>query len=108
ICSLGRIVLSVASSGIASLLMPGGWTAHLGFRIHMELNNESCCGIDVVSDLADLIRATDLIIWDEAPLQHRHAFEAVDRTFHDICRLHNPNADNQVFDRKVVVLGGDF
>ncbi|GKC60962.1 ATP-dependent DNA helicase PIF1-like protein, partial [Tanacetum coccineum] len=108
ICSLGRIVLSVASSGIASLLMPGGWTAHLGFRIHMELNNESCCGIDVVSDLADLIRATDLIIWDEAPLQHRHAFEAVDRTFHDICRLHNPNADNQVFGRKVVVLGGDF
>ncbi|GKC13346.1 ATP-dependent DNA helicase PIF1-like protein, partial [Tanacetum coccineum] len=106
--SLGRIVLSVASSGIASLLLPGGRTAHSRFRIPMELDNESCCGIDVVSDLADLIRAADLIIWDEAPLQHRHAFEAVDRTFRDICRFDNPNADNQVFGRKVVVLGGDF
>ncbi|GJU54587.1 putative DNA helicase [Tanacetum coccineum] len=106
--SLGRIVLFVASSGIASLLLPGGRTAHSRFHIPMELDNESCCGIDVISDLADLIRAADLIIWDEAPLQHRHAFEAVDRTFRDICRLDNPNADNQVFGGKVVMLGGDF
>ncbi|GKF26829.1 hypothetical protein Tco_0082723 [Tanacetum coccineum] len=70
----------------------------------MELDNQSCCGIDVVSDLADIIRAADLIIWDEAPLQHRHALEAVDRTFRDICWLDNPNVDNQVFGGKVVVL----
>ncbi|GJU29372.1 helicase-like protein [Tanacetum coccineum] len=68
--SVGRIVLSVASSGIASLLLPGGRTAHSRFHIPMELDNESCCGIDVISDLADLIRVADLIIWDEAPLQH--------------------------------------
>ncbi|GKA58869.1 replication protein A 70 kDa DNA-binding subunit B, partial [Tanacetum coccineum] len=59
-------------------------------------------------NLADLIRVADLIIWDEAPLQHRHAFEAVDRTFHNTYILDNPNADNQVFDGKVVMLGGDF
>ncbi|GKB45876.1 putative PIF1 DNA helicase/replication protein A1-like protein [Tanacetum coccineum] len=108
ICSLGRIVLSVASSGIASLLLPYGRTAHSRFCIPMKLDNESCCGIDVISDLADLIRAADLIIWDEAPLQHRHAFEAVDQAFCNICMLDNPNADNQVFGGKVVVLGGDF
>ena len=34
--------------------------------------------------LADLIRRTKLIIWDEAPSQHRHCFEAVDRTFKDL------------------------
>ncbi|GJV83467.1 putative DNA helicase, partial [Tanacetum coccineum] len=106
--SLGRIVLSVASSGIASLLLPGGRTAHSRFRIPMDLDDASCCGIDVISDLASLIRASDLIIWDEAPLQHRHAFEAVDRTFRDICKLDNPNAEYQVFGGKVVVLGGDF
>nr|GFB84396.1 hypothetical protein [Tanacetum cinerariifolium] len=49
-----------------------------------------------------------LIIWDEAPLQHRHAFEAVDQTFRDICKHDNPNAENEVFGGKVVVLGGDF
>ncbi|GKB05982.1 putative DNA helicase, partial [Tanacetum coccineum] len=106
--SLGRIVLSVASSGIASLLLPGGRTTHSRFCIPMDLDDASCCGIDVISDLASLIRASDLIIWDEAPLQHRHAFEAVDRTFRDICKLDNPNAENQVFGGKVVVLGGDF
>ncbi|GKE21707.1 replication factor A protein 1, partial [Tanacetum coccineum] len=65
----------------------------------MQAVNERNGGLFFVygcGDLADLIRAADLIIWDEAPLQHRHAFEAVDRTFRDICRLDNPNADNQV------------
>ncbi|GKA72568.1 helicase-like protein [Tanacetum coccineum] len=103
-----RIVLSVASSGIASLVLPGGRTAHSRFRIPIDLDDESRCGIDVISDLASLIRASDLIIWDEAPLQHRHAFEAGDRTFRDMCKLDNPNAENQVFGGKVVVLGGDF
>ena len=27
---------------------------------------------------------TDLVIWDEAPMQHHHNMEAVDRTFRDI------------------------
>nr|GEY23134.1 uncharacterized protein [Tanacetum cinerariifolium] len=98
------IVLSVASSGITSLLLPGGRTAHLRFCIPIELDNESCCGINVVSDLENLIRVADLIIWDEAPLQHRHAFEVADQTFYDICRLDNPNDDNQVFGGEVVVL----
>lgn len=104
--SQAKIVLSVASSGIASLLLPGGRTSHSRFRIPIDLDNESCCGIDVTSDLAELIRQSELIIWDEAPLQHRHAFEAVDRTLRDVCRQNR--AGNQVFGGKVVVLGGDF
>ncbi|GJS06980.1 uncharacterized protein Tco_0363776 [Tanacetum coccineum] len=47
--SLGRIVLSVASSGIASLLLPGRRTAHSRFRIPMELDNESCCGVTTMT-----------------------------------------------------------
>nr|GFA33686.1 hypothetical protein [Tanacetum cinerariifolium] len=73
----------------------------------MQAVNERNGGLFFVydcGDLADLIRVADLIIWDEAPLQHQHAFEAVDRTFRDICKLDNPNADNQVFGGKVVVL----
>ncbi|GJS55282.1 putative DNA helicase [Tanacetum coccineum] len=71
-----------------NFVTPGGRTAHSRIHIPLELDNESCCGIDVVSDLACLIREASLIISDEAPLQHRHAFEAVDRTFRDyICCL---------------------
>ncbi|KAK9050845.1 hypothetical protein SSX86_030188 [Deinandra increscens subsp. villosa] len=106
--SRGQIVLSVASSGIASLLLPGGRTAHSRFRIPIGADNEACCSIDVGSDLAELIIKSELIIWDEAPVQHRNAFEAVERTFRDICRSHIPDAENRIFGGKVVVLGGDF
>ncbi|GKD30727.1 uncharacterized protein Tco_1241505 [Tanacetum coccineum] len=104
----GKVVLSVASSGIASLLLPGGRTSHSRFRIPIDLDKDSCCAIDVTSDLAELIKVAELIIWDEAPLQHRHAFEAVDRTFWDICKDHVRGGHNKVFGGKVVVLGGDF
>ncbi|KAL4555060.1 hypothetical protein LXL04_037671 [Taraxacum kok-saghyz] len=106
--SQGKIVLSVASSGIASLLLPGGRTAHSRFRIPLDIDKDSCCAIDVGSELAELINIAELIIWDEAPLQHRHGFEAVDRTFRDVCRYHLPDAENKIFGGKVVVLGGDF
>jgi ATP-dependent exoDNAse (exonuclease V) alpha subunit len=49
-----------------------------------------------------LIRSTDLVIWDEAPMQHRHIHEAVDRTFQDIRRSDKP------FGGLSVVFGGDF
>ncbi|XP_022030268.2 uncharacterized protein LOC110931169 [Helianthus annuus] len=62
-----QIVLSVASSGIASMLLPGGRTAH-----------------------------------------SRYGFEAVDRTFRDICRDNMVDAQHRVFGGKVMVLGGDF
>ncbi|XP_022003575.1 uncharacterized protein LOC110901029 [Helianthus annuus] len=103
-----KIVLSVASSGIASMLLPGGRTAHSRFRIPIDIENDSCCSIDYGSNLAQLINAADLIIWDEAPLQHRYAFEAVDRTFRDVCRDNMVDARHRVFGGKVVVLGGDF
>jgi len=36
----GMIALNVASSGIASLLLPGGKTAHSTFCIPLEINDE--------------------------------------------------------------------
>lgn len=104
----GKVVLLVASSGIASLLLPGGRTSHSRFRILLDLDKDSCCAIDVTFDLVELIWVAELIIWDEAPLQHRHDFEAVDRTFRDICKDHVPGDDKRLFGGKVVVLGGDF
>ncbi|GJY94110.1 DNA helicase [Tanacetum coccineum] len=43
--SYGKIVLAVASSGIASLLLPAGRTAHSRFKLPLELTDESICGI---------------------------------------------------------------
>jgi len=49
-----------------------------------------------------LIRTADLIIWDEAPMQNKLTFEAVDRTLQDITGINKP------FGGKVIVLGGNF
>jgi hypothetical protein len=43
-----------------------------------------------------------LIIWDEAPIQHHHIHEAVNRTFQDICD------SDALFGGLTVVFGGDF
>ncbi len=41
----GKIVLAVASSGIASLLLLGSRTAHSRFKIPIDLHDESTCNI---------------------------------------------------------------
>lgn len=81
----GGIVLVVASSGIAALLIAGGRTAHSTFKLPINLTSTSICDINKDGPYADLIRQTHLIIWDESLMQHRHGPEAVDRSCRDIC-----------------------
>jgi uncharacterized radical SAM superfamily protein len=50
--SQGHIILAVASSGVASLLLPGGRTSHLRFHIPLELHEESRCAIARGTNLA--------------------------------------------------------
>ncbi|KAJ9558879.1 hypothetical protein OSB04_013493 [Centaurea solstitialis] len=106
--SKGEILLNVASNGIASLLLPGGRTAHSRFVIPININEDSLCSINHNSDLAALLRKTKLIIWDEAPMIHKHCFEALDRTLRDILCSTTPCSEEKLFGGKVVVFGGDF
>nr|GEZ81568.1 ATP-dependent DNA helicase PIF1-like [Tanacetum cinerariifolium] len=106
--SKGDIVLNVASSGIAALLLEGGRIAHSRFAIPINVVEDSMCHIAADSDLADLIRKANLIIWDEAPMINRNCYEAFDRTLRDIYRTNPSIAFDKVFGRKVVLFGGDF
>ena len=101
--SEGRIVLAVASSGIAALLLPAGQTAHSRFKIPLDLSDESMCSVKKKTQVAELLRHTDLIIWDEAPMNDRRCFETLDRTLRDIM-----DKPSHVFGGKAVILGGDF
>nr|VDD53631.1 unnamed protein product [Brassica oleracea] len=103
-----QIVLPVASSGIAALLLPNGRTAHSRFNIPFKLDKDKLYNIKPGTMLAELIEKTDLIIWDEAPMTHKHAFEALDKTLKDIMSMKNPPTNNQSFGGKTVMLGGDF
>jgi len=106
--SKGDIVLTVASSGIASLLIPGGRTAHSRFGIPLQVNETSSCGVKPNTPLASLIMKAKLIIWDEAPMLHRHCFESVDRGFRDVLKMVDKRYKDIPFGGKVVVFGGDF
>ncbi|XP_073022258.1 uncharacterized protein [Primulina eburnea] len=106
--SKGEIVLNVASSAIASLLLPGGRTAHSRFAIPFNPNGESTCNIKQGSHLAELIVKSKLIIWDEAPMTHKFCFEALDKSMKDIMRFVNPSSHHLPFGGKTVVFGGDF
>jgi hypothetical protein len=57
--------------------------------------------------LAELIESTSLIIWDEAFMTHRCAFEALDRSLRDLLYLNASASTNAPFGGKVIVLGGD-
>ncbi|PNX74150.1 ATP-dependent DNA helicase PIF1, partial [Trifolium pratense] len=104
----GKIVLNVASSGIASILLPGGRTAHSLFGLPLALSKESCCKIVKNSDKAQVLIMASLIIWDEAPMINKFAFEAFHRTLQDVMSdVGIKNAD-LLFGGKTVVLGGDF
>ncbi|XP_058747934.1 uncharacterized protein LOC131620787 [Vicia villosa] len=102
-----KIVLPVASSGIASLLLPGGRTAHSRFKIPVPTLKNSICNINKKDDLAELLKVTDLIIWDEAPMANKFCFESLDKSLKDIMSG-MPNASQKIFGGKVVVFGGDF
>ncbi|KAL4288328.1 hypothetical protein AHAS_Ahas19G0275200 [Arachis hypogaea] len=106
--SQGMIVLTVALSGIAALLLPGGRTAHSRFAIPLTVHEDSVCNIKQNSELAELLKQTKLIIWDEASMVHRYSVEAVDKSLRDIMSSTNNNNANLPFGGKVVVFGGDF
>ncbi|KAJ9546830.1 LOW QUALITY PROTEIN: hypothetical protein OSB04_019373 [Centaurea solstitialis] len=96
---------SLLKTGIASLLFPGGRTTHSRFRIPIAIDEYSCCSIDVGSDLTELINSSELIIWDEAPLQHRYASKPLIEDYEMCVIVTSPSLNNN---GKVVVLGGDF
>ncbi|XP_071718051.1 ATP-dependent DNA helicase pfh1-like [Rutidosis leptorrhynchoides] len=101
--SEGKIVLAVASSGISSLLLLAGRTAHSRFKLPIDLTDETVCNIKKNTHLGNLLKETDLIVWDEAPMNDKKCFESLDRTLRDIL-----DCESLPFGGKSIILGGDF
>jgi hypothetical protein len=93
------IVLCVASSGFASILLPGGQTSHSNLNIPLDVDATSHCNIPKDNSKVQLLKQTVAIIWDEVPTQHRYCMEAV-HTVQDIL------GNNSPFGGIVVLWGG--
>jgi len=72
------------------------------------LNNTSICYISRDSELATLLQAIALIVWDEAIMMHMHVFEVVNKSLQDIMAVINPTFKFLPFSGLVVVFSGDF
>lgn len=97
-----KIPISVASSGIAALLLINGKTAHSTFGIPIEVTENSSSSIHLDTSKAHYIKDCDLIIWDEVSMTNKYALECVDRLIKDIMKNDLP------FGGKTVLLSGDF
>jgi len=107
--STSDIELSMASSGNVALLLEGGYTAHSRFKIPVaSLCGSYACYVPLNSPQAALIRAARLIVWDEAPMAHKHVFEAMNHTLQHVMGVVDPPLKDMFFGGKVVVMGGDF
>jgi hypothetical protein len=103
-----NIAIAVASSGAAATLLPGGRTAHSTFGIPLKVCSSSNVNITPRSQIADVIRRADIIVWDECSMIDINAFEFVDRTLRDIMKQDNPLQERVPFGGKLIVVGGDF
>lgn len=99
----GIIILCVASTGLACLLLPGGQTAHSMFKIPIDaLDDTSVCNIGKESLRADLLRMAEAVIFDECLMTHRLSFEALNRTLQDL------RDSQKLFGGLTMIFGGDF
>ena len=73
------LVLACASSGIAATVLKGGSTAHNKFQLPIDLSEDTVCDIRPGTARFKLITDTRMVVWDEAPMMHRFAVDAVDR-----------------------------
>ena len=76
--------MATTTSGVAASIMPGGRTAHSRFKIPLTIDNGAFCTFTKQSGTAKLLRASSLIIWDEASMTKRQSVEALDNSLRDI------------------------
>ncbi|XP_050920139.1 uncharacterized protein LOC127137758 [Lathyrus oleraceus] len=72
----------------------------------MPTLDNSTCNIERKSEHLELLKANDLIIWDEARMSHKNCFEALDKTLKDV--MSDQGLENTIFGGKLVVFGGGF
>lgn len=100
--ALNKKVITMAFTGIAATLLPNGRTVHKTFGLPVPLFDDSSSNIKAQSKDAEILRKTDVFIWDEAPMAPRYALEIIDRTLRDFTNINAP------FGGKMLVIGGDF
>jgi hypothetical protein len=98
----GNSASPVASTGIASNLLPGGRTYFSLFKLPVPLLDNSTSSMRMTSQEASSLRESKLLLWDESTMAPSVALTAVDKLLQEVMTSTKP------FGNKVLLLGGDF
>ena len=98
----GCVVLAMATTGIAAMLLERGRTFHSRMKAPLTPDDDSMLKIPAQSELAKLVRMARLLVIDEATMLDNRHLAAMDRSLRDLM-----GSDCQ-FGAKVLVLSGDL
>ena len=70
--SQSKITLSLARSGSAAVFRPNRRTVHSKLKVPIDINELSVCNISKQPSLPQLIRRTNLLVWDEDRISNKH------------------------------------
>ena len=99
--SIGKLCLGCASTGLAATIYENFNTAHSLFKYPViedqdrDEDREIQCQLKPNSNRYQLLKAANLIVWDEFPSNHKEVFEAAYRALNG-------------FQNQVVICFGDF
>ncbi|XP_058797002.1 ATP-dependent DNA helicase pif1-like [Phymastichus coffea] len=92
----------MAFTGIAATLLPNGKTVHKTFGLPVPMFQDSSSNIKAQSLEAQVLRETEIFIWDEISMAPRYALEILDKT------LKNFMNNDLPFGGKTIIVGGDL
>lgn len=90
------------------LLLQGGHTTHLRFKIPLTINESSTCLIKKNTHLSSLLQINYLIVWDESLINNKCCFEALDHSICDVLSGRDNCYEGLPFGGKTILFGGDF
>ena len=102
VIGLKKNVTTMAFTGIATTLFPHEKTVHKTLGLSVPLYADSNSIIKPNSRESEILRDTDVFIWDESPIALRYSLEIMDRSLRDIMNNDLP------FGGKLILMGGDF
>ena len=94
-----KIIINVASTGIASTLLQEGSTYHSTFKLYPPITETSVSRVNNNSEIAQQLIDSSLIIWDECTLATNHSLLAVDNLLQELMN------NNLEFGGKTIILG---
>ena len=97
-----KIALATATSGIAAILLLKGRTFHSRFKVPLDIQQTSTFAVARNDEVGELMRATSLIVFDEAPMGNKLMIEKLDEMLRDV------RQDERPFGGVVVLMSGDF